>query len=136
MNPASFASHTTGASMPQGGLGPIVESSGDGMPPHYGGAQGPVYGSYITGMNGRGPAQQQSIPPQISLTGFPNRHSPTGAEFPGQNGYGAVPYLNGAAANGLVAQQFAMRDAHSGNGVQRNENAIWMGLQGLSLNSH
>jgi hypothetical protein len=136
MNPASFA-HPTGSGIPpSGALGPIGEASSDALHSQYGG-QGQTYSAYASSSTGgmmstqRGPTQQSALPQQVSMTGFPSRHSPTTADFIPQSGYNPA-YLNGVS--GIPSQQnsFVLGEGHGPNGT----NDIWMGLQGLSLNSH
>jgi hypothetical protein len=137
MNPASFAHpaglHPPGPGIPPstaGALGPIVETS-DALHSQYGN-QGQAYSAYpstssTSGMIGGAPrasAQQQHNP----MTGFPSRHSPSAADVIPQSGY------NPGYLNGVPSQQnsFALGDGHGHNGTSE----VWMGLQGLSLNSH
>lgn len=127
MNPASFA-HPAGSGVPSSNaLAPLGEAPNDGLHPQYGG-QAQAYPAYATAGGGMMAAQrasaQQSALPQQAMAGFPPRHSPTATEFIPQSGYGPA-YLNGSQPHA-----FAPGDGHGPNGSD------WMGLQGLSLNSH
>lgn len=137
MNPASFA-HPAGVHPPgpgispsaAGALGPIGETS-DVMHPQYVN-QGQAYSAYpsagsaggVLGGAPRASAQQQ----HGSMAGFPSRHSPSATDFVPHSGY------NPGYLNGVSSQQsaFTLGDGHGHNGTSE----LWMGLQGLSLNSH
>jgi hypothetical protein len=134
MNPASFAHpaglHPPGPGIPAsaaGALGPIGESSNVSQ---YGN-QGQAYSAYSAagstgGMMGgvpRASAQQQHDP----MNGFPIRQSPSAADFIPQSGYN-LGYLNGGPSQ---QNSFALGE-HGHNGTSE----VWMGIQGLSLNSH
>lgn len=148
MNPASFAHPTTGLHPPGSGIGPsttlgaIGELPNDGIHSPYG--LGSSYGNYgntngsansLMGAGQRGPSQQNGL--HLGL--YQSQHSPHSSLAPQEfnnlaqqnTGYGPS-YLNGAS--GLSGQSpYTNGEAH---GVNSALDAPWMGLQGLSLNSH
>jgi hypothetical protein len=138
MNPASFAHPSAGLhppgpnGPPTQGLGSIGEPTNDPMHSQYGaGGQNypsaPLTGGNMLGNASRAPAQV--IRPQRSL-GFPPGHLVPSSEFNNlmqQNGFNPS-YANGLPSISPQSTAFGNNEGPSGE--------VWMGLQGLSLNSH
>lgn len=154
MNPASFA-HPAGPgsgvlpSLSSGamgsGLAAIGENTKDTMPPQFAGLN-PNYNGFAApaGPHGsnmhssfggpRGPTQPNGLhaPPTAAMSRYPGRHSPHSIEPQfGLNGYGPS-YPNGVPGMPSQPGLFGGPDHLAPNGVDQ----AWMGLQGLSLNSH
>ena len=142
MNPASFAHpaglHQPGSGIPPSGpLGSIVETSNDALHSQYGG-QAQAYSAYQTNPAGgvmggaqRGGNQQANL--QQQQHGFPSRNSPGVQDFIPPNGFNPA-YFNGHSQQ---SPYDGHGHVHHGHGHGHNGTGeVWMGLQGLSLNSH
>ncbi len=147
MNPASFAHPTTGLHPPGSGIAPsstlgvIGETPSDPLQVQYTGLGQPYPGYTNTGSSASimNSGQRQPAGPQhMSMATFPSRHSPHSSMTPQdfavlpqqQNSYNSA-YMNGAPGLGSQAP-FTNGEGHNANGAPE----LWMGLQGLSLNSH
>ncbi|KAI5799978.1 hypothetical protein EDC01DRAFT_612933 [Geopyxis carbonaria] len=140
MNPASFAHpaglHPPGSGIPpSSGIGPAGEPSNESLQSQYTslGQSYPGYSNSAVTIAQRQTSNNQ----QTSVTGFSSRHSPSVGlqEYNGlvqSNGYSSA-YTNGVS--GITPQQQALFGNGDGHGPNHPPD-VWVGLQGLSLNSH